>query len=78
MSGLYHASGDPVRVLECYLDIFTSGRYSKDSNVFDSATFDIKECYLATSIKGTLPFVQHQIQFCFLLSFLQNKVSNCV
>lgn len=61
LSAIYNASGDPVKVMEAYLNTFIDGKTDK----FDASTYEIKQSYLATSIKGTEP---HKYSYMVLTS----------
>jgi hypothetical protein len=75
MSGIYHTTSDPVKVLECYLDVFTSGKYSKDSMTFDSSSFDVKECYLATSIKDIIQMFEDDAILIWSAMLMKKRVA---
>jgi hypothetical protein len=55
MSSSYQATGDPVKILECFISVFVKGSFNSGNaeiGVFNSNDHDQRKAYLAASVKG--------------------------
>eukprot|EP01112_Ceratiomyxa_fruticulosa_P018831 TRINITY_DN6079_c0_g2_i4.p1 TRINITY_DN6079_c0_g2~~TRINITY_DN6079_c0_g2_i4.p1 ORF type:complete len:357 (-),score=58.92 TRINITY_DN6079_c0_g2_i4:108-1178(-) len=61
-SQIYQASGDPVQILQCHLQVFTRGSYESGTlGKFVDADFDPRRAYLVTSIKDIVKMMGEDI-----------------
>jgi len=52
LASVYTASGSPVKVLECYLSVFTKGKVDAAAyGTFVDSDHDVRRAYLVTSVK---------------------------
>eukprot|EP01120_Amphizonella_sp_Union-15-10_P008965 TRINITY_DN330_c0_g1_i2.p1 TRINITY_DN330_c0_g1~~TRINITY_DN330_c0_g1_i2.p1 ORF type:complete len:355 (+),score=56.62 TRINITY_DN330_c0_g1_i2:41-1105(+) len=61
LAKLYNQTGNPVKLLECYLDVFRTAKYSNGGIVYDDSVFDKKLSLLATSIKEVIRMFEEEI-----------------
>jgi hypothetical protein len=71
LSAIYNASGDPVKVMEAYLNTFIDGKTDK----FDGSAFEIKQSYLATSIKDIISLFEEDIVTIWSALLMKKRVA---
>jgi len=75
MSDLYVSTGDPLKVLECWLRVFARGSYSGgEIGDFSASDYDERNAYLATSIKDVIRMFRQEIIFVWAALMMKKRI----
>jgi len=76
LATLYNQTGNPVKLLECYLDIFRKGSYTSSNGElkYEDGSFDKKSCYLATSVKDVIKMFEEEIILLWTALLMKKRV----